>query len=165
MEEQSLHQAIMDAINSVMGPKEELVQQITDGFVQEVITIPDSTITMGEIKRRLEELEAEFNGMLAQTPDGELEAYMNRFQAIKDEMALLKEQREKISVQLRKNMDAQERVRKTIMALDQADHHMTQWNEETIRQLVHTVKVVAADQVKVTLYDGTEVMRQVNCHR
>ena len=165
MEEQSLHQAIMDAINSVMGPKEELVQRIADAFVQEVVALPDSTITLGEIKRRLEELEAEFNGMLAQTPDGELEAYMNRFQAIKDEMTPLKEQREKISAQLRKNMDVQERVRKTMMALDQADHHMTQWNEETIRQLVHTVKVVDADQIKVTLYDGTEVMRQGNCHR
>lgn len=165
MEEQSLHQAIMDAINSVMGPKEELVQQITDGFVQEVITIPDSTITMGEIKRRLEELEVEFDGMLTQTPDGELEAYMNRFQAIKDEMASLKEQREKISVQFQKNMEAQERVQKTTIALDQADHHMTQWNEETIRQLVHTVKVVAADQIKVTFCDGTEVMQQVNCQR
>ena len=80
-------------------------------------------------------------------------------------MASLKEQREKISVQLRKNIEAQERVQKAIIALDQADYHMTQWNEETIRQLVHTVKVVDADQIKVTLYDGTEVMRQVNCHR
>ena len=161
MEEQSLQQAIMDAINSVMGPKEELVQRISDGFVQEVITIPDSTITLGEIKRRLEELEAEFEGMLAQTQDGDLDAHMNRFQAIKDEMTSLKEQREKISAQLRKNMDVQECVRKTMMALDQADHHMTQWNEVTIRQIVNTVKVISADHIKVTLYDGTEIHQEV----
>ena len=42
-------------------------------------------------------------------------------------------------------------------ALDGMSHSMQQWDEEMIRQLVHTVKVISADHIKVFLYDGTEI--------
>lgn len=162
MDERPLQQAIMEAINSAMGPKEELAQLITDTMIHEVITIPDSTVTLGEIKRRLKELEAEFDSMLENPPSDNMESYLNRFQGIKNEMALLKEQREIISVQLRKNTEAQERIRNTTIALDRASHHMTEWDEDTIRQLVHTVKVISADHIKVILTDGTEIHQEVH---
>ena len=161
MEERPLQLAIMAAINSAMSPKEELVQQITDALIQEVITVPDSSFTLGEIKRRLGALEAEFGELLDQAQNGNPEEYMSRFQAIKDEMTSLKEQREKISDQLRKNLQAQEHIRKARMALDQANQHMTEWNEETIRQLVHTVKVISSDQIRVHLYDGVEIEQEI----
>ena len=41
-------------------------------------------------------------------------------------------------------------------------HHMQRWDEEMIRQLVHTVKVISADYIKVYLYDGTEIDQTVN---
>lgn len=162
MDERPLQQAIMEAINSAMGPKEELAQLITDTMVHEVIAIPDSTVTLGEIKRRLKELEAEFDSMLENSPSDNMESNLNRFQEIKNEMASLKEQREKISDQLRKNAEAQERIRNTTIALDRASHHMTEWDEDTIRQLVHTVKIISADHIKVILTDGTEIHQEVH---
>lgn len=161
MEETSLQQAIMGAINSVMSPKDELVQQLTDVVVQEVVTTPDSVLTLGEIKRRLEELEANFSQLLEKSDTDSTEERLRRFQAIKEEMEFFKAQREKISAQLRKNLEAQERVAKISSALDQANHRMTEWSEETIRQLVHTVKVISADHIKVILYDSTEIDQEV----
>ena len=161
MEEPNLQQAIMDAINSVMSPKDELVQQLTDVVVQEVVTTPDSMLTLGEIRRRLEELEAEFSKLLEKPDTDNTEERLRQFQTIKEEMASLKAQRERLSAQLRKNMEAQERVMRITSALDQTDHRMTEWSEETIRQLVHTVKVISVDHIKVILYDGTEIDQEV----
>ena len=76
-------------------------------------------------------------------------------------MASLKEQREKISAQLRNNEAAQEHVNKIVAALDQEDHHLTEWDEEMIRQLVNTVKVISADHIRVFLNDGTEIDQEV----
>ena len=76
-------------------------------------------------------------------------------------MAELKRQQERIAVQLRNNQEAQERVHNTKTALDQEDHHLTQWDEEMIRQLVHTVKVISADHIRVYLNDGTEIDQMV----
>lgn len=138
MEEGALQQAIMTAINSVMSPKGKLIQQIADAMVEETVKPPDSVMTLGEINRSLEKLEAEFDALLHQSDSAEKNA--DRFKKIANEMASLKKQREKLSAQLRNNQATQERVRTIKGALDHANHYMIEWDEEMIRQLVHTVK-------------------------
>ena len=117
-------------------------------------------MTLGEVKRRIEELTAEFDQLL------ELDACGNeadrRFADISREMAELKRQQERIAAQLRNNQEAQERVHTIAAALDQEDHHLTQWDEEMIRQLVHTVKVISSDHIRVYLNDGTEIDQAVS---
>ena len=155
MDEEPLQRAIMTAINSIMDPKETICRQITEAAVEETGILPDSTMTLGEINRRLEELEAEFN-ILLQQPDSAAKN-AERFGSIANEMASLKEQREKIAARLRKDQTVQLHVHTMEEALDGMSHRMQQWDEEMIRQLVHTVKVISADHIKVFLYDGTEI--------
>ena len=77
-------------------------------------------------------------------------------------MASLKEQREKIAARLRKDQTVQAHVHTMEAALDGMSYHMQQWDEEMIRQLVHTVKVISIDHIKVYLYDGMEIDQTVN---
>ena len=160
MDEEPLQWAIMTAINSVMDSKETICRQITEAAVEETGILPDSTMTLGEINRRLEELEAEFN-ILLQQPDSAAKNAV-RFGSIANEMASLKEQREKIAARLRKDQTVQLHVHSMEAALDGMSHHMQQWDEEMIRQLVHTVKVISVDHIKVFLYDGTEIGQTVS---
>ena len=160
MEEGALQQAIMTAINSVMSPKGKLIQQIADAMVEETVKPPDSVMTLGEINRSLEKLEAEFDALLHQSDSAEKNT--DRFKKIANEMASLKKQREKLSAQLRNNQATQERVRTIKGALDHANHYMIEWDEEMIRQLVHTVKVISADRIRVYLHDGTEIDQAVS---
>ncbi len=159
MDEEPLQWAIMTAINSVMDSKETICRQITEAAVEETEILPDSTMTLGEINRRLEELEAEFN-ILLQQPDSAVKNAA-RFGSIANEMASLKEQREKVAARLRKDQTVQLHVHTIKAALDGMSHHMQQWDEEMVRQLVHTVKVISADHIKVFLYDGTEIDQTV----
>lgn len=161
MEEGALQRAILAAINSAMSSKDCLTQQITDAMEQEFVTLPDSDMTLGRIKRRLEELESEFQSLLVKADTEGMEAYTERFRAISGEMAALKQQREEISSQLRNNTQAFDRLRVATEALEQASPYLTEWKEETIRQLVHTVKVLSADRIKVYLTDGAEVEQEV----
>lgn len=159
MDEIPLQKAIMAALNTKMPPKQDMVTQITDALLQEAVPSRGSTKTLGEVKRRIEELTAEFDQLL------ELDACGNeadrRFADISREMAELKRQQERIAAQLRNNQEAQERVHTIAAALDQEDHHLTQWDEEMIRQLVHTVKVISANHIRVYLNDGTEIDQTV----
>ena len=136
-----------------------MVTQITDTLLQEALTSRGSVMTIGEVNRRIEELTAEFDQLL------ELDACGNetdrRFAEIAKEMAELKRQQECIAARLRNNREAQERVHNIEAVLDQEDHHLTQWDEEMIRQLVHTVKVISADHIRVYLNDGTEIDQTV----
>ena len=117
-------------------------------------------MTLGDINRRLEKLEAEFDTLFNQS--GGIDKNTVRFREIANEMASLKEQRERISAQLRNNEAAQKHVHKIAAVLDQEDHHLTQWDEEMIRQLVHTVKVISADHIRVYLNDGMEIEQEVS---
>lgn len=160
MDEEPLQRAIMAAVSSVMAPKEKINGLITDAALEETGKLPNSAMTLGDINRRLEKLEAEFDALFNQS--GGIDKNVVRFSQIANEMASLKEQREKISAQLRNNEAAQEHVRTIAAALDQEDHHLTKWDEEMIRQLVHTVKVISSDHIRVYLNDGTEIDQKVS---
>ena len=160
MDEEPLQRAILAAISSVMAPKEKINGLITDAALEETGKLPNSAMTLGDINRKLEKLEAEFDTLFNQS--GSIDKNVVRFSQIANEMASLKEQREKISAQLRNNEAAQEHVHTIAAVLDQEDHHLTRWDEEMIRQLVHTVKVISADHIRVYLNDGAEIEQEVS---
>ena len=160
MDEEPLQRAIMAAINSTMAPKEKINGLITEAALEKTGKLPNSAMTLGDINQRLEELEAEFDTLFTQS--GSIDKNTVRFSQIANEMASLKEQRERISAQLRNNEAAKEHMHKIAAVLDQEDHHLTQWDEEMIRQLVHTVKVISADHIRVYLNDGTEIEQEVS---
>ena len=159
MEETTLQEAIMAAINSVMSPKEILIDRIKDSVMQELVSLPDATAKLEEIRRRLRELEDEFHLLLED--EESRDEHTARFREISEETAALKAQREELSHQLRGSVQVFNRLQNATTALDQANHHMTEWSEETIRQLVHTVKVISADRIRVYLYDGVEIEKEV----
>lgn len=122
-------------------------------------TLPGSGKALGEIQQRLEALDREFDNLLSLTENAEENAA--RIKALSDEMTSLKAQREKISVQLRKNGTAGERAQNAVTAVKQMNHQLTEWDESLIRQLVHTVKVIPTDRILVYLTDGTEIPWQI----
>ena len=160
MDEEPLQRAIMAAISSVMAPKDKIHGLITDAALEETCKLPNSAVTLGDINQRLEELEAEFNSLFNQS--GGIDKNTVKFREIANEMAALKEQRERISTQLRNHEAVQAHVHTMAAALDQEDHHIHMWDEEMIRQLVHTVKVISADHIRVYLNDGTEIDQTVS---
>ena len=118
-------------------------------------------MTLAEIQQRREALDAEFASLLSLTNENGTAPYMERFQKIAEETAKLKAQQEQIAGLLRKNTAAQEKLHIVHSALEAADHRLTRWDEEMIRQLVHTVKVVSKDCIRVYLTDGTEIEQTV----
>ena len=160
MDEEPLQRAIMAAVNSIMDSREKINGLITDAALEETGKLPNSAMTLGDINRRLEELEAEFDTLFNQS--GSIDKNTIRFSQIANEMTSLKEQREKISTQLRNNEAAQAHVHTIAAVLEQEDHRLTEWDEEMIRQLVHTVKVISADHIRLYLNDGTEIDQKVS---
>ena len=161
MGEDALQQAIMEAINSQMDAKSATVQRIVESMEQELVTAPNSDMSLGAVKRRLQELEDEFRSLLtAASSNGK--NYNERFLAVTEETAKLKAQQEEISAQLRSNESIRSRMQRIETAAAQMEHRMTQWDEPMIRQTVHTVEVISADRIRVVLTDGTVVMQEVH---
>ena len=159
MEEMAMQSAIMDAINKSMDSKGGIVRGVTDTFLLILKPQENAGLTLDEVKRRIQELTAEFDALFEM--DGSEETERDRFTEITQELAELKKKQESISAQLRNNQGLQAKVNSIASAAEQMDHHMTEWDEEFIRQMVHTAEVISADRIRVVLTDGTVVMQAV----
>ena len=160
MEETALQRAIMDAVNSAMDSRGDLVKGITDTVILMLKPKENAVFTLGEVKRRISELTAEFDRLFDM--EGSEENHQERFSEITKELAELKKQRDEISAQLRNNQGVQAQIQRISLAADQMNHHLTEWDEEMIRQIVHIVEVISADRIRVVLTDGTVIMQEVH---
>lgn len=160
MEEAALQTAIMDAINRSMDTSGALARNAAAGFLMILKPQEKAEFTLGEVKRRIQELTAEFDALFEM--DGSEETEQDRFTEITLELAELKKKQEYISAQLHNNQGLRAKVNSFASAAERMDHRLTEWDEEFIRQMIHTVEVISADRIRVVLTDGTVIMQEVH---
>ena len=162
MDEGELQRSILATINSTMSQKHTLVQQVADAMELELLPCSGGDMSMADMDRRMAELEAQFQELLQQAADGGgYEAYTEKFKAIADETASLKERRAQL-VKARQNCESENRrLNDAVQTLQQAPAEIQEWNETLIRQLVETVTVISAEEIIVTLKGGTEVHQRM----
>lgn len=157
LEEEALQRSILAAINSRMSDKGKLIQDITESMELEKARIPGESISLGDIQRRLEELDEQTKKLVSKAAeDGDMASYAPKLKAILDEVSALKEKQTYIAQQQRSNAQAMWQIRNAAEALEQAPEQI-EWSESTIRQLVDTVKVLSKDKIEIYLRGGTVI--------
>lgn len=161
MDEEPLQNAILAAVNSVMSQKESLMADINSAL-DEMISPAPSGISLSDIKSRLEEIDRETKEIVvAATHQKGKPDFTTRLKALMDEVATLKEQRSAIEEQRRQDAQRDYRVKAAAAVMENAPDGLAEWDEQLIRQLVETVKVVSADEITVYLRNGMEVRQEL----
>lgn len=160
LDEAPLQQAILAALNTAMADKNSLIRQITDAMETEIIPFPGGTMSLGDIERRLRELEQQFQTLLEKATDDPA-TYGGQFKEILDEQTLLKEKRSGILADNNEQVKANQRILDAAQTLENASLHITEWDESAVRQLVETVKVLSKDEIAVTLKGGIEICQKI----
>ena len=161
LDEVPLQQAIIAALNTVLPDLDGRIRQITEALEAEVIPFPGSGMSLGDIDRRLTELEAQFQRLLEKAADDPI-AYGNQFKEILDEQTALKELRATILAENKKHAEADRRIRDAAGMLENAVPHIAEWDESAIRQLVAQVKVLSKNEISVTLKSGIEIRQSIS---
>ena len=114
-------------------------------------------MSLADIDRRLAQLDAQFQSLLAEAIDAEDKERCNaKFAEILAEQTELKRQKEHI---LQSSTDAERTCARLVQAeqvLESAAPTITEWNESTVRQLVERVTVLSANEVLVQFKGGKE---------
>lgn len=160
LDEAPLQQAILAVLNTAMADKNSLIRQITAAMETELIPFPGGTMSLGDIERRLRELEQQFQTLLEKTTDDPA-AYGGQFKEILDEQTFLKEKRSGILADNSEQAKANQRILDAAQTLENASLHITEWDESAVRQLVETVKVLSKDEIAVTLKGGIEIRQKI----
>lgn len=162
LEEKPLQQAILNAINRVMGSREELETQLLGAMEQELAPIPGESMSIADIDRTLEELEKQFNSLLAEaSAAGGTEDYAERFRMISNTMADLKEHKARIQQVYQENELVSQRLKAASVAMSAYAAELTEWDQSVVYQLVEKVTVLAKDKIRVTFRDGAEVEQEI----
>ena len=161
LDEAPLQQAIIAALNTVLPDLDGRIRQITEALEAEVIPFPGSGMSLGDIDRRLAELEAQFQKLLEKAADDPI-AYGDQFKEILDEQTALKELRATILAENKEHAEADRRIRDAAGMLENAVPHIAEWDESAIRQLVAQVKVLSKNEISVTLKSGIEIRQGIS---
>ena len=134
------------------------MEQITDAMRMELAPVPGESMSLADIDRRLRDLDREFRELFAASKeDGGYLKYADTFKRITEEMAALKEKKALILAQQEENSAASRRIRDAVSILSAGSAEITEWQEDMIRQLADTVKVLSADRIRVCLRGGMEI--------
>ena len=161
LDEAPLQQAIIAALNTVLPDLDGRIRQITEALEAEVIPFPGSGMSLGDIDRRLAELEAQFQRLLEKAADDPI-AYGDQFKEILDEQTALKELRASILAENKEHAEADRRIKDAAGMLENAVPHIAEWDESAIRQLVAQVKVLSKNEISVTLKSGIEIRQGIS---
>ena len=115
-------------------------------------------MSLGDIDRRLAELEMQFQRLLEKATDDPI-AYGDQFKEILDEQTALKELRASILAESKEHTEADWRIKGM---LENAVPHIAEWDESAIRQLVAQVKVLSKNEISVTLKSGIEIRQSIS---
>lgn len=161
VDEDRLQTAILVALNSAMSEKRILINQIAGAMEIELIPALDSTMSLADITRRLLELEEEFQTLLAKAAGdfGDV-SYTERFRALAEEMADLKEKRKNIEAH-RAGSETDHRIKQAVEMMESSSSEITVWDESTIRQLVDWVKILSEEEILVCLHGGIEIRQRM----
>ena len=102
-------------------------------------------------------IEQEFQALLAKAAgDFGDNSYTDRFRALAEEMADLKEKRKNIEAH-RTGSETDLRIKQALEIMENSASTITAWEESTIRQLVGWVKILSAEEILVCLHGGIEI--------
>lgn len=161
LDETPLQQAIIAALNTVLPDLDGRIRQITEALEAEVIPFPGSGMSLGDIDRRLAELEMQFQRLLEKAADDPI-AYGDQFKEILDEQTALKELRASILAESKEHTEADRRIKDAAGMLENAVPHIAEWDESAIRQLVAQVKMLSKNEISVTLKSGIEIRQGIS---
>lgn len=162
VDEDKLQAAILAALNTAMSEKRILISQITGAMEIEMLPAADSTMSLADITKRLIELEQEFQILLTKAAGDFGDAsYTERFRALAEEMADLKEKRKSLDAK-RAGSETDHRIRQAVEIMENSSAAITAWEESTIRQLVDWVRIISAEEIVVCLHGGIEIKQRID---
>lgn len=162
LDEEPLHRAVLAAINSAVNDKDNIVYNLKAAMEKELAPVVGQQLSLSEIDRQLEQLNAEFSKVLAKASEsGNQAAYSDRFRDIMQKQTALKAQRDEIQGMLAESGKAAAHIEQCRQAAESTPATITEWDEALIRQVVESVKVETDGGIVVALKSGASIHQEL----
>ena len=162
LDEEPLHRAILDAINSAVKDKDNIIYNLKSAMEKELAPVAGQQLSLSEIDNQLEQLNTEFSKVLAEASEsGDQAAYSDRFREIMQKQTAVKAQRGEIQRMLAESGKAAAHIEQCRQAAESTPSAITEWDEALIRQVVESVTVETGSEIIVALKSGASIHQEL----
>lgn len=162
LDEEPLHRAVLAAINSAVNDKDNIVYNLKAAMEKELAPVVGQQLSLSEIDRQLEQLNAEFSKVLAEASEsGDQAAYSDRFREIMQKQTALKVQRDEIQGMLAESGKAAAHIEQCRQAAETTPSAISEWDEALIRQVVESVTAETGNEIIVALKSGASIHQEL----
>lgn len=162
LDEAPLQQAVLAAINASMSGRKVLADQLVDAMEQELAPVPGESMSLGDIDRAVTELGKQFDMLLAEAANGDVDEYAERFRAISTTMEELKRRKAAILSIRQEQEQIGRRIHAAASAMTAVTMGITEWDDGVVYQMLEKVTVLAGNRIKVTFRNGVEIEQSVD---
>ena len=158
MKEESLHQAILEAINSLaQGKGEEMVSCLQDTLVSSTA----GQFDVHAIERQLDEKGREFDRLLCLTGEEESEFLDRKIKKVSDEMAQLREQKEEAEKWIEQNKIKALEIESIMKRISQEPLDLTEYSDSLTYRIIERIAVISKEEINIRFVGGYEVRQRV----
>lgn len=155
MDEESLHAAIMEAINATRNTRREMLPFLSVHLERTLREQAQGEIDVEQIERRISELKAETMALIAQcTASNTVGENEGRLKALSDEVKTLCD----MLAQYRQSSDAgntiQSRIAGITEILENEPDASGAYDDTLVRQLIDTIRVMGGDRLEIVFKCG-----------
>ncbi len=162
LDEAPLQQAVLAAINASMSGRKVLADQLVDAMEQELAPVPGESMSLGDIDRAVTELGKQFDMLLAEAANGDVDESAERFRAISTTMEELKRRKAAILSIRQEQEQIGRRIHAAASAMTAVTMGITEWDDGVVYQMLEKVTVLADNRIKVTFRNGVEIEQTVD---
>ena len=162
LDEAPLQQAVLAAINASMSGRKILADQLVDAMEQELAPVPGENMSLGDIDRAVTELGKQFDTLLAEAANGDVDEYAERFRTISTTMEELKRRKAAILGIRQEQEQISRRIHAAASAMTAATVGITEWDDGVVYQMLEKVTVLTGNRIKVTFRNGVEIEQTVD---
>ena len=165
IEETALNNAVMAAINQIMGTTGE--NEFVDAFRQNVIHVMGSYAKNREPDRydeKIKQLQDEMSALIDKNAGKgcSLEGFETEYKHIAEQIDTLRNEQFEAQ-QKRKLADRYEdRIKEMDAYIGKTTHKVTEFDNDLVRRLIKTVKIVSADKLMVQFQSGIYMEQTIN---
>jgi molybdenum-dependent DNA-binding transcriptional regulator ModE len=159
--EKALHKAIMDAVSEVIQRK-SLMETISDS-VRTATCIDSEIAKYQNAKMKISDLNRKIDEMLVEvTRTGvDNESLDEEFKKIMDERAITQKIISEFEAKDNIDVYTEHQIIKAIKVLEDEPLRLSEYDDQVVRQIVDTVRVLAKDRIVVTLKGCFEIEQTI----
>lgn len=159
LEEGSLHNAIMEAIRSlIQGHQDEMAATLQDTLINCIVgESNDANPTI--IKNKLDELDKELDRLLLMEGNEIIDV---RIKQLSDEMLRLKQMKKQANRSTQQAIGRESKVKEIIELIAAEDLELTEYSDALVYRIIERVTVLSKEKIRIRFIGGFEIIKPLH---